>query len=160
MSPLRSRHRRSRLAAATLLPAILAGCAVGPDYQAPAPPSVGTYTAEPQSPSTASAPGNAGATQHFNPSADVPAQWWSLFQSPQLDRMVREALDHSPTLAEAMARLKEVQEEANARTGATKYPTVSGNASIEGEQVNLAAFGIPIQNPPPFALHDESVDVS
>jgi NodT family efflux transporter outer membrane factor (OMF) lipoprotein len=74
--------------------------------------------------------------------------------------MVREALDHSPTLTEAVARLKEAQEEANARTGATKYPTITGNASVKGEQVNLASFGIPIQNPPPFALLNGSVDVS
>jgi NodT family efflux transporter outer membrane factor (OMF) lipoprotein len=74
--------------------------------------------------------------------------------------MVREALGQSPTLTEAVARLTQAQEEANARTGATKYPTVSGNASVAGEQVNLAAFGIPIQNPPPFALLNGSVAVS
>jgi NodT family efflux transporter outer membrane factor (OMF) lipoprotein len=74
--------------------------------------------------------------------------------------MVRDALDHSPTLTEALARLKEAQEEANAHTGATKYPNVSGNVSIEGEQVNLVAFGVPLQNPPPFALLNGSIAVS
>jgi NodT family efflux transporter outer membrane factor (OMF) lipoprotein len=142
------------------LSAILAGCAVGPDYQAPAPPSVATYTAEPQSPTTASAPGNAGAAQHFNPTADIPAQWWLLFQSPQLDRMVREALDHSPTLGQAVARLTQAQEESNARTGATRYPELNGNASVQRELVNLAALGVPFPNPPPFNLLNGSVAVS
>jgi NodT family efflux transporter outer membrane factor (OMF) lipoprotein len=160
MSPFKSSHRRSRVAAVALLSAILAGCAVGPDYQAPAPPSVGTYTAEPQSPTTASAPGNAGAAQHFNPTADIPAQWWLLFQSPQLDRMVREALDHSPTLTQAIARLTQAQEESNARTGAARYPELTGNASVQRELVNLAALGVPFPNPPPFNLLNGSVAVS
>ena len=42
--------------------------------------------------------------------------------------MVEQALANSPTLAQAAARLREAQEELNARTGATKYPTVTGNA--------------------------------
>jgi len=66
----------------------------------------------------------------------------------------------SPTLAQATARLGEAQEELNARTGATKYPTVTGNASVEGEQPNLTAYGIPFSNPLPFALLNGSVAVS
>jgi NodT family efflux transporter outer membrane factor (OMF) lipoprotein len=144
----------------SLLLVAFSGCTVGPRYHPPAPPTVTTYTPEPQPANTTSSPGNTGGSQRLNSGADVPAQWWTLFQSPQLDRMVREALEHNPTLTEAMARIREAQEEANARTGATKYPTISGNASVEGEQVNLATFGIPIQNPPPFALLNGSVDVS
>ena len=166
MRTSRNRYRTTMMASISLLIAALTGCAVGPRYHPPAPPTATTYTPAPQPASTTSAPGNAGGMQRFTSGADVPAQWWTLFQSPALDRMVREALDHSPTLTEAMARLREAQEEANARTGATKYPTVSGNVSIEGEQVNLAAFGIPaarnfpVQNPPPFALLNGSVAVS
>jgi NodT family efflux transporter outer membrane factor (OMF) lipoprotein len=56
--------------------------------------------------------------------------------------------------------LKEAQEEANARSGAAKYPNVTGNISVEGEQVSLAAFGVPLKNPPPFALLNGSIAVS
>ena len=94
------------------------------------------------------------------PSTDIPAQWWTLFHSPELDRMVREALANSPTLAQAMARLKQAQEEANARTGATKYPSVSGSVSAQREQVDLATFGVPFPSPPPFSLLNGSVAVS
>jgi NodT family efflux transporter outer membrane factor (OMF) lipoprotein len=166
MRTSRIKYRTMRITSTSLVVAALTGCTVGPRYHAPAPPTVSTYTPAPQPIYTTSAPGNAGGTQRLNSGADVPAQWWTLFQSPALDRMVREALDHSPTLVGATARLKEAQEEANARTGATKYPSVSGSVSIEGEQVNLAAFGIPealnmpIQNPPPFALLNGSVAVS
>ena len=91
---------------------------------------------------------------------DIPSQWWTLFHSPELDRLVREALTNSPTLAQATARLKEAQEESNARTGATKYPTVNANVSVQREQVDLATFGVPFPSPPPFSLLNGSVAVS
>lgn len=135
-------------------------CTVGPRFHSPAPSTVGTYTAEPQPSSTVSSPGPAGAAQHLNPSMDIPAQWWTLFQSPELDRLVREALANSPTLAQTTARLKEAQEESNARTGATRYPNVSASLSVQREQVDLATFGVPFPSPSPFNLLKGSVAVS
>lgn len=144
----------------TLAMLLAPGCTVGPRYRAPAPPDLATYAPRPQPGATASSAGTAGAAQAFNPAGNLPAQWWTLFHSPGLDSMVREALDHSPTLQEATARLKEAQEELNARTGSAKYPTVSASASVEEEQPNLAAFGIPFPNPSPFTLLNGSVAVS
>ena len=144
----------------SLAMALLAGCTVGPRYHAPAPPTVATYTPEPQPKETVGASGWAGSPQHLSQSADIPAQWWTLFHSQGLDAMVREALDSSPTLAQATARLKEAQEESNARTGATKYPSVSANVSAEREQLDLAVYGIPFPSPPPFNLLNGSVAVS
>jgi NodT family efflux transporter outer membrane factor (OMF) lipoprotein len=139
---------------------LLAGCNVGPKYNPPTAPSIAAYTPQPQPAATASSAGPAGVAQHLDSSAALPAQWWTMFHSPELDGMMEQALANSPTLAQAVARLKEAQEELNARTGATKYPTVTGNASVEGEQLNLAAYGIPFPNPSPFALLNGSVAVS
>ena len=75
-------------------------------------------------------------------------------------RWSTQALKNSPTLEQATARLKQAQEEVNARTGATKYPTVTGNASVTEEQLNLAALGVPFPNPSPFTLLNGSVAVS
>src|SRR5579863_9585958 len=100
----------------------LAGCTVGPHYKAPAPPSISSYTSESQPVSTTSSNGAAGSAQTFRPASPVAPNWWTLFGSPQLDAMVQRALANSPTLTEAAARLKQAQEELNARTGATKYP--------------------------------------
>jgi NodT family efflux transporter outer membrane factor (OMF) lipoprotein len=138
---------------------VLAGCTVGPRYRPPAAPTLTGYTPAPSQP-TVSANGPAGTAQHFNASAQLPPEWWQLFQSPALDGMVREALAKSPTLAQATARLKQAQEELRARTGATKYPAVTGNTSVEEEQVNLAAFGVPFPNPSPFTLLNGSIAVS
>ena len=35
--------------------------------------------------------------------------WWKAYQDPQLDRLVDETLAHNPTLAQAMARVREAQ---------------------------------------------------
>jgi NodT family efflux transporter outer membrane factor (OMF) lipoprotein len=83
-----------------------------------------------------------------------------MFHSPDLNRMIEEALKNSPTLAQATARLKEAQQELIARSGATRYPNVTGNASVEEQQLNLATYGIPFPNPAPFTLLNGSVAVS
>ena len=138
----------------------IAGCTVGPHYRPPAPPTVTAYTPELLPAETASSGGPAGSAQHFNPAATISEDWWTAFQSPELSAMVEQALKNSPTLEQATARLKQAQEDVIARTGATKYPTVTGNASVTEEQLNLAAFGIPFPNPSPFTLLNGSVAVS
>jgi NodT family efflux transporter outer membrane factor (OMF) lipoprotein len=138
----------------------IAGCTVGPRYRAPAPPTVTAYTPQPFPAETASSDGPGGNAQHFNESAAISADWWTTFQSPELNAIIAQALKNSPTLEQATARLKQAQEEVIARTGATKYPTVTGNASVTEEQLNLAAFGIPFPNPSPFTLLNGSVAVS
>ena len=160
MNPSTKPRLLAKLTWAVCAVVLTMGCTVGPHYHPPAPPSVGAYTAGPQPSETASSPGPAGVAQHFDSAADIPAQWWTLFRSPELDRVVRQALENSPTLAQAMARLKEAQEESSARTGTTKHPSATGNASVQGEQVNLASFGVPFPNPSPFALLNGSVAVS
>ena len=139
---------------------MVAGCTVGPRYRAPAAPTLTSYTPQPLPAETASGESPAGNAQRFNQSAAIPVDWWSAFQSPELNAMVAQALKNSPTLEQATARLKQAQEEVNARTGATKYPAVTGNASVTEEQLNLAALGVPFPNPSPFTLLNGSVAVS
>jgi NodT family efflux transporter outer membrane factor (OMF) lipoprotein len=153
-----SKHSAAALAA--VLIELSVGCTVGPHYHSPVAPTVASYTPQPQPKETVSSAGPAGNIQHLNPSAEITAQWWTVFHSPELNGMVSEALRNSPTLVQATARLKQAQEELTARTGATKYPSVSGTASVQGEQINLSAYGIPFPNPSPFALLNGSVAVS
>gem|GEM_PF-2196139 len=56
----------------------LTGCAVGPNFVRPKPPSVTQYTSEAQPSGTVSA---AGQTQHFQMTAEIAADWWRLFGS-------------------------------------------------------------------------------
>jgi len=92
---------------------------------------------------------------------DIPAQWWSLFRSEPLDRLVRQALEQSPTLAQAQARLVQAQEALNAQAGATKYPTVDAGLSAKRQKVDLAAMGVSgVKNPQPFALYNVSASIA
>ncbi|HEY5323199.1 MAG TPA: ABC transporter permease, partial [Caldimonas sp.] len=58
------------------------------------------------------------AEDRLAPGKDIPAAWWTLFRSSALDALVRRALDNSPTLARAQARLRQAQEDLSARDGA------------------------------------------
>ena len=117
--------------------ALLAGCTVGPNFAPPDPPAIDRYTPEPQPAMTVATAGSSGAAQRLNPVMDIPAQWWMLFQSPELDRLVRQALANSPSLVQAGARLKQAQEEVNTRSGQTTYPNVSASISARALSPSL-----------------------
>jgi NodT family efflux transporter outer membrane factor (OMF) lipoprotein len=139
----------------------LSSCAVGPDFHSPDMATPGHYTTAPMPAQTASAQSGSGAAQRFAFAKDLPAQWWTLFRSDSLDRLVRLALDNNPTLIQAQAILKQAQEDLNARTGATQYPAVDAGLSITSQQINLASDGISnFPNPGPFTLYNASVSIS
>ncbi|MCW3478199.1 efflux transporter outer membrane subunit [Neisseriaceae bacterium JH1-16] len=152
---------RSLRLTSVLLAVLLAGCAVGPDFVPPADPAARAYLPGRQPETTVAASGEGGAAQRFDASADLPADWWTLFRSPALDRLVRTALADSPTLAEARARLEQAQQNYRAQAGATQWPSVDAKLGAVRQQIDTAAFGIPnIANPGPFNLYNANVDVS
>ena len=141
--------------------ATIAACTAGPDFEAPAPPAVRHYLAGPEPTETVSADGASGHAQRFVRDRDVPAEWWSLFESPALDALVRQALEDSPRLAQVQAKLVRAQEELRGRTGATTYPTVgvSGSAFHVGVDSGAAKAGTLAQDFP-LTLVAGSVDVA
>jgi outer membrane protein TolC len=129
------------------------GCAVGPDYRPPEAPNVKTYTSEGlPSETTGGAPGTASPYQRFNPGKDIPAEWWSLFQSDQLDQVIREALGRNPTLAAAQATLLQAQENLRAVAGSALFPSVDAKAGASRQKISGAAFGQPDSNFSPFTV--------
>jgi NodT family efflux transporter outer membrane factor (OMF) lipoprotein len=138
----------------------LTACAVGPDFRTPAAPGTKTYTETATAPETVSAPGIGGAPQRFVPGHDIPGQWWTLFHSEELDRLIRQALADSPTLAAAQATLREAQENLRARTGTVYYPSVDGNFSVTREKFTGASFGQPSASSNTYNLYNASVNVS
>ena len=105
---------------------VLAGCAAGPDFLRPGPPAAERYTADPLPAQTASASVPGGASQHFAIGRDIPGDWWTLFRSPALDALVKEALAANPTLAAAQAALRQARELTKAGEGAF-FPLVQGS---------------------------------
>ena len=139
----------------------LAGCVTGPDFKAPEAPRSESHGAGAAAGRTAEARGPGGAAQRFEAEMDLPARWWELFRSAELDTAVRTALTNSPTLAQAQARLRQAQEEFNAQAGAVRYPAVDAGLSAGRQKVNPAAMGITdVPVPDPFSLYNASVSVS
>ena len=139
--------------------AFLAACAVGPDYRAPEGPAASTYTENPQPERTESAQVQGGDAQRFRVGAKISAEWWTLFGSPELDALIRTALDGQPTLAAAQAALRQAEENVNAQY-AVLYPSVDASLSARRQKISGASFGNPSQHISPFNLYNASVNVS
>ncbi|MGO4152832.1 efflux transporter outer membrane subunit [Cupriavidus sp. YAF13] len=151
----------SRTVLAMLAAAMLSGCAVGPDFTAPAAPATPSYTAGTQPTRTSAADAPHGQAQTLESGADVPAQWWVLLRSPALDRTIRAALDASPTLAQAQARIEQARQELVATTGARLLPRVDAKLNTTRQQVNVSSLGITaFPSPGPFTLYGASVEIS
>jgi NodT family efflux transporter outer membrane factor (OMF) lipoprotein len=134
-----------------LLACVCAGCTVGPDFRTPEPPSVDRYVPGP-------APDIA---LEARPDRDIPAEWWTLFGSTELDALVRRALEGSPTLAQARARLVEARELRTARVGATDVPAVNLTAGVTRNQIDPATLGFPeAPTPGPFTVYSIGANVS
>jgi NodT family efflux transporter outer membrane factor (OMF) lipoprotein len=137
---------------------MLAGCAVGPDFERPAAPNVTGYTPEPLAPRTASAGGPGGQAQRFDSGLDLPGEWWRLFRSKALTSLVEKALAANPDLAAAQAALRVARENVYAQRGAL-LPSVDANFSASREKVAADAFGNPV-DPSIFNLFTGQLNVS
>lgn len=109
---------------------LLTGCMVGPDFHRPAPPRVDRYTAQ----AMLATVGSGNGVQRLVAGADVPAQWWTLFGSPELDALVTQALKANPGLAAAQAALRQAQEAQAAGRGAL-YPSVNADYNVNRQRV-------------------------
>lgn len=107
----------SRRAWALTLAVLLGGCAVGPDFERPAPPAATNYGV-PLSAPTASAAGVAGAAQHFVVDGSLAEDWWQQFRCAPLNSLIAEALAASPSVQAAEAALRVAQETTAAQRGA------------------------------------------
>jgi len=137
----------------------LAGCAVGPDFKTPEAPAGAGYTVDALPAGTASAPTTGGAAQRFVAGMDIPAQWWTLFHSPELDALVNEAMTRNPDMDAARAALKAAHEAVRVQQG-DYFPQVSASYSPTRQQIaaplaSPAASGTDLYN-----LHTAQVSVS
>ena len=130
-----------RAAIAGIMAMALAGCTVGPDFQAPAAPATSSYTASPLPARTAAAPTDGGAAQRFAFARQLSSRWWKLFRSPELDALIKQGLAQSPTLSAARAVLRETRENFRVAGGALLYPRLDASLSAQRQRSSGAAFG-------------------
>ncbi|MBS0461126.1 MAG: efflux transporter outer membrane subunit [Proteobacteria bacterium] len=154
--------RRSWQPSGTLLALafMLGGCTVGPDFQRPAPPPVERYDRE-QITATQATPGLAdGQAQHFDVGRDIPADWWRLFRSPQLNDLVAQALRNNPDLQAAQAALRQAHEATLAQRGSA-FPAVSVGVNAQRQQDPSGSLApTPSNNASLYSLITPQVSVS
>lgn len=151
---------RNTLNTSVLLLALAAsGCALGPDYKAPAPPTSDRYGAEVTPAQTVATPVPGGEAQRFLSGRDLPDRWWTLFGSEKLNALVNEALVASPSVASAKAALRVAQANLKA-SGADLYPSVDVSTSGNRQKVDTGSFGNPGGGSTIYNLFNAQVGIS
>jgi NodT family efflux transporter outer membrane factor (OMF) lipoprotein len=106
---------------------ILAGCAVGPNYRAPAPLAPGALKLRETDVAKVSP-------------TPLPPRWWRLFDDPDLDRLVEAALSRNTDLRQAAANLQRARAVlSEARAG--RFPTFGAQAGYDRERVAVSPLG-------------------
>lgn len=108
-----------RYAGALLVPLLLSGCMVGPDYHAPAPAALGVPVQ--YAPPVTRAPQAAAAA-----SVDL-ATWWRQFDDPLLTDLIGRATAGNLQIAQSAARLEQARE-ARVQARGNLLPNVSASA--------------------------------
>src|SRR5579871_577927 len=137
-----------------LLGGSVVGCAVGPNYHAPAAPAVTRYTV--QGDPTATVPAQ-GTAQHFSPGGALASDWWHLFGSASLDRLVGQALAANPGLQAAQASLRASQDDLRAGYGVF-YPQIGVSAAAARQRTAPISAGL-AASPSVFNLFTLSASV-
>ncbi|HEX4799719.1 MAG TPA: TolC family protein, partial [Sphingomicrobium sp.] len=152
--------RRASLLA-FVAPFATTACVVGPNFKAPAPPSVSGYTQQSQPQTTTATPGvSGGRAQYLIPGADVPDEWWTMFHSRQLNDLIEQALAHNADLKAAQAAILVAHENTLAQKGAYA-PQVSAGPSISRIKDPSATLApVPANNASSYSLITPSVSVS
>ncbi len=141
-----------------LLVSMLKGCTVGPDFQTPGFPDVASYVAGDRAPGGPQ--GDRVPGQKIVRGADIPARWWALFRSENLNRLVEDGIGHNSDLHAAAAAVRVAQSNALAQR-ATFFPVVTGSFDSTRQQVagrsvtTDAASGADL-----FSLHTAQLSVS
>lgn len=132
---------RGGLPAGLVLLFWLTGCAVGPDFQRPAPPGVAAYLSSPESENAATPPAVPADPQNIAEGKRLDEYWWRELGSAELNALIGEALAGNPTLRGAAATLRQAEELYAARSGSTLYPQVAGSLSGQRQRLNPSALG-------------------
>lgn len=102
----------------------LAGCAVGPDYQPPAPQTPTSYRDFPSQ----------AASRPF--SASPSPLWWKSFNDPQLNTLIDRAIAGNLSLQQTVLRIAAAREQLSQARGAF-FPSINGTARVTRQQLGL-----------------------
>jgi len=127
-----------RLASAVSLSLLIAGqgCMMGENYRRPATPSVTTWEVM--------VDGETNTTIRLDPSTEPTVDWWRLFGSDELDRLIDEALQRNHDVRRAAYRVMEARAVmVSSRAGLFPQLTAVGSrADIQISKNTLAGLGL------------------
>ena len=132
MSAVRS---SARVLLAVTAAGLTYGCAVGPNFRKPEPPAGAGYLPTALQETSPSAKVHGGEPQQFVIGRDIAFEWWELFQSSELDSLVKSAFKANPTLAAAQASLAQAQELVYAQRGFF-FPALTADTQAERHKVS------------------------
>src|SRR5579885_2039407 len=117
--------------------ALMAACAVGPNYHRPDAPAADAW--QPAPPWQLAAPGDAA----------LKGAWWELFQDEALSALIEQSLKANENLKVAAARLDQARDQLT-MARADLFPTVSLAADATRGKTSahrpLGAYGVPNQS--------------
>jgi NodT family efflux transporter outer membrane factor (OMF) lipoprotein len=113
----------------------LGACMMGPDFHSPDPPATNLYLADDQPAGLVAAGISGGEAQQIVQGLDIPGQWWAVFRSQPLDRLIHRALIANPDIHAAAAGLRAAQFTARAQR-ATLFPTMQAGVSASQNQTS------------------------
>jgi NodT family efflux transporter outer membrane factor (OMF) lipoprotein len=129
---------------------LLAGCAVGPDFNRPEPPHAEQYVA----PKTSET--SAAGRQELLLGESPATEWWHFFQSDALNQIVERALANNRRLTAEQWSLAQSQELVSAKAG-ERWPQIEAGT---GRQKYGSQFLGPLPKPPPFTYFSVGATVS
>ena len=150
----------NRAAGSLLGLAMLAGCAVGPDFKKPAAPAVSGYTPEKLPVELIADRTAANPTQRLVPDLDIPGEWWTLFHNKPLNDLLVQALRNNPDLSAAQAALTQARENIYAQEG-NYVPTVTGSFTPSRNKTATGSLSAAtISGNPYYSLYTAQLNVS
>jgi NodT family efflux transporter outer membrane factor (OMF) lipoprotein len=146
--------------AGVLASLVLAGCAAGPNFKRPAAPTATGYGSASAQVETAKTDVPAGNAQRLVVGQDIPAQWWTVFQSTKLNQLIEQALKTNTDVKAAEAALRQAHE-LYAAQRSTLWPMAQGSLNATRSGFATSTLSSPIvTNDTTYSLYTAQLSVS
>ena len=152
-------QRTTAIAGSVIIITLFSGCMLGPDFTPPPSPDTKSYTTGKPSNRITTTSSPSGAAQSLALGKDIQGQWWTLFRSPPLTKLIEQAIKHNPDLQSALSALTEAQENASVQQSSL-FPALDASFSTKRQKISGAQFGNPNFQAPAYNLSTASVQVS
>jgi NodT family efflux transporter outer membrane factor (OMF) lipoprotein len=141
------------------IPLLMSGCMLGPDFTSPPSPDTKSYTTDKPVERITTSSSVSCAAQSLSLGKDIQGQWWTLFHSTPLNKLIEQAMKHNPDLQAASSALTEAQENASVQESSL-FPALDAGFSTRRQKISGAQFGAPGFEAPAYNLSTASLQVA